>query len=113
MQVENGNAGACGSTNADSAKIVALQTAMYGSGESCGKTVYITNTANGKSVTATVADGASPNARLIRLEAYLTSSAVQSVLRASRLRRSTSRQVPLTLSATSRLASSTSSGTSP
>ncbi|TNY23358.1 RlpA-like double-psi beta-barrel-protein domain-containing protein-containing protein, partial [Rhodotorula diobovata] len=48
--------GACGSTHSDSDKIVALQSSMYGSGEYCGKTVVVTNTANGESVTATVAD---------------------------------------------------------
>ncbi|GAA5844870.1 hypothetical protein JCM9279_000025 [Rhodotorula babjevae] len=53
---QDGNAGACGSTHSDSDKIVALQTTMYGSGSYCGKTVVITNTSNGKSVTATVAD---------------------------------------------------------
>ncbi|KAL8287065.1 hypothetical protein RQP46_004071 [Phenoliferia psychrophenolica] len=52
---QEGGTGACGSVNVDSAKIVALQTAMYAS-DLCGKTVVITNTANGKSVTATVAD---------------------------------------------------------
>ncbi|GAA5990653.1 hypothetical protein JCM10908_003172 [Rhodotorula pacifica] len=53
---QDGNAGACGTTHADSDKIVAVQTEMYGSGGFCGKTVVITNTDNGKSVTATVAD---------------------------------------------------------
>jgi len=69
---EDGNAGACGSTHSDSDKIVALQTSMYGSGSYCGKTVVITNTSNGKSVTATVADGASllsPSQALARVEA--------------------------------------------
>ncbi|GAA5910993.1 hypothetical protein JCM8208_003951 [Rhodotorula glutinis] len=53
---QDGNAGACGSTHSDSDKIVALQSTMYGSGSYCGKTVVVTNTSNGKSVTATVAD---------------------------------------------------------
>ncbi|GAA5941837.1 hypothetical protein JCM3775_004778 [Rhodotorula graminis] len=53
---QDGNAGACGSTHSDSDKIVALQSSMYGSGSYCGKTVVVTNTSNGKSVTATVAD---------------------------------------------------------
>ncbi|GAA5938942.1 hypothetical protein JCM1841_002612 [Sporobolomyces salmonicolor] len=53
---QEGAAGACGNVNSDSTPLVALQTAMYGSGQYCGKTVEITNTANGKSVTATVQD---------------------------------------------------------
>lgn len=53
---EDGNPGACGATHQDSDRIVALQTEMYGSGDDCGRTVTITNTSNGKSVTATVAD---------------------------------------------------------
>ncbi|KAL8287007.1 hypothetical protein RQP46_004013 [Phenoliferia psychrophenolica] len=52
---QEGGTGACGSVNVDSAKIVALQSAFYSSAK-CGKTVVITNTANGKSVTAKVAD---------------------------------------------------------
>ncbi|BGP53533.1 hypothetical protein JCM8202_002727 [Rhodotorula sphaerocarpa] len=53
---QNGVAGACGTVHADSDAVVALDTAMYGSGSNCGRTVTITNTANGKTVTATVAD---------------------------------------------------------
>ncbi|GAA5925057.1 RlpA-like double-psi beta-barrel domain-containing protein [Sporobolomyces koalae] len=53
---QDGAAGACGSVNSDSSKIVALQTAMYGSGGYCGKTIKITNTATGASTEATVAD---------------------------------------------------------
>ncbi|GAA5867695.1 hypothetical protein JCM3774_003379 [Rhodotorula dairenensis] len=53
---QDGNAGACGTTHSDSERIIALQTEMFGSGGFCGKTVTITNTDNGKSVTATVAD---------------------------------------------------------
>ncbi|KAG0665391.1 hypothetical protein C6P46_006838 [Rhodotorula mucilaginosa] len=53
---QDGNAGACGTTHQDSDRIVALQTEMYGTGQDCGRTVTITNTSNGKSVTATVAD---------------------------------------------------------
>ncbi|KAM0753881.1 barwin-like endoglucanase [Meredithblackwellia eburnea MCA 4105] len=52
---QDGNPGACGNYNSDSALIVALQSQLY-SQSYCGKTVVITNTANGKSVTATVAD---------------------------------------------------------
>ncbi|KAI5480022.1 expansin family protein [Pseudohyphozyma bogoriensis] len=51
---QNGVAGACGSVNSDSAYIVALDSALYGSGGYCGKSLTIY--ANGKSVTATVAD---------------------------------------------------------
>ncbi|GAA5938955.1 hypothetical protein JCM1841_002614 [Sporobolomyces salmonicolor] len=53
---QGGVAGACGTVNSDSTPLVALQTEMYGSGSYCGKTVVITNKANGKSVTATVQD---------------------------------------------------------
>ncbi|GAA5893366.1 hypothetical protein JCM5296_004857 [Sporobolomyces johnsonii] len=53
---QGGVAGACGTVNSDSTPLVALQTEMYGSGSYCGKTVVITNTANGKSVTAIVQD---------------------------------------------------------
>ncbi|KAM0751599.1 barwin-like endoglucanase [Meredithblackwellia eburnea MCA 4105] len=55
-----GVAGACGKVNSDDALIVALQIDRYGSGSNnapdCGRTVVVTNTANGKSVVATVAD---------------------------------------------------------
>merc|ERR1712093_762127 len=47
---QNGNPGACGNYNKDSAKVVALDYRMYSNGDHCGKTV------NGKSVVATVAD---------------------------------------------------------
>ncbi|KAK4698985.1 hypothetical protein P7C70_g7284, partial [Phenoliferia sp. Uapishka_3] len=50
-----GGTGACGSVNEDSALIVALNTAQYSSSK-CGSKVKVTNTATGKSVTATVAD---------------------------------------------------------
>lgn len=53
---QNGNPGACGNYNDDSTKLVALDSRMYGNGEYCGKTVKITNTDNGQSVTAVVAD---------------------------------------------------------
>lgn len=52
----NTGLGACGWTNKDSDKVVALPTAVYGSGSHCGKTVHIKNTKNGKTATATVAD---------------------------------------------------------
>jgi len=57
---QNGVAGACGKVHPDSAKVVALDTQLYGNtGEAsqyCGKTITITNTNNGKTVTAIVAD---------------------------------------------------------
>ncbi|KAK4703771.1 hypothetical protein P7C70_g2446, partial [Phenoliferia sp. Uapishka_3] len=52
---QEGGTGACGAVNVDSAKIVAIQSAFY-TESLCGKTVVITNTANSKTVTATVAD---------------------------------------------------------
>lgn len=58
--LQNGVAGACGTVHPDSAKIVALDSSLYGDtgevSQYCGKTVVITNVENGKSVTATVAD---------------------------------------------------------
>jgi hypothetical protein len=53
---QNGVAGACGKVHSDSDKVVALDTLLYGNGQYCGKTIEITNTANGKSVQAVVAD---------------------------------------------------------
>jgi len=57
---QNGVAGACGTVHQDSDFIVAIDAARYGdTGEKsplCGKQVHITNTANKKSVTATIAD---------------------------------------------------------
>lgn len=52
---QNGNAGACGKYNPDSAKIIALYTSVYGDGSKCGKTVRITNLDDGGSVDAVVA----------------------------------------------------------
>jgi len=58
--LQNGNAGACGQFHPDSDKIVALDSQLYGDtgevSQYCGKTIEITNTANGKSVKAVVAD---------------------------------------------------------
>ncbi|GAA5912669.1 hypothetical protein JCM5296_006050 [Sporobolomyces johnsonii] len=51
---QGGVAGACGTVHSDSDYIVALDSAMYGSGEYCGKSLTIYG--NGNSVTATVAD---------------------------------------------------------
>ncbi|CAE6448943.1 unnamed protein product [Rhizoctonia solani] len=57
---QDGVAGACGDFHSDSDKVVALDSRRYGNidGRSshCGRTVVITNTKNGKSVTAIVAD---------------------------------------------------------
>lgn len=57
---QNGVAGACGTVHAETDKVIALDTALYGatgvSSEYCGKTLLITNKSNGKTVTATVAD---------------------------------------------------------
>ncbi|KAL8276153.1 hypothetical protein RQP46_011447 [Phenoliferia psychrophenolica] len=51
---QNGVAGHCGTVNPDSAKIVALSSAMYGDGSNCGRQIAITG--NGKTVYGTVAD---------------------------------------------------------
>ncbi|GAA6015917.1 hypothetical protein JCM11491_007112 [Sporobolomyces phaffii] len=57
---QGGVAGACGNVNPDSAYIVALDYRLYGDlgkvSKYCGKSLTITNTDNGKSVVATVAD---------------------------------------------------------
>lgn len=53
---QDDNAGACGTVHADSDYVVALDSAFYGNGGYCGRGVTITNTANGKTVSATVAD---------------------------------------------------------
>ncbi|BGO94773.1 hypothetical protein NBRC10512_005408 [Rhodotorula toruloides] len=53
---QNGVAGACGSVHSDSDYIIALETSMYAGGSHCGQQVKITNTGNGKTITATVAD---------------------------------------------------------
>ncbi|KAF7792963.1 hypothetical protein EIP86_004066 [Pleurotus ostreatoroseus] len=57
---QNGVAGACGTVHAETDKIIALDTALYGNtgvqSQYCGKSLIITNKSNGKTVTATVAD---------------------------------------------------------
>lgn len=53
---QNGNAGACGQYHSDSFKVVAIDSAIYGGGKYCGKTIEITNTDNGKTTTALVGD---------------------------------------------------------
>ncbi|TFL07479.1 hypothetical protein BDV98DRAFT_587968 [Pterulicium gracile] len=57
---QNGNAGACGNFRKDSDLIVAMDYRFYGAlnkkSEFCGRKVVITNTDNGKTVTATVED---------------------------------------------------------
>ncbi|CAD6580832.1 MAG: hypothetical protein CYPHOPRED_001367 [Cyphobasidiales sp. Tagirdzhanova-0007] len=52
---QGGQAGACEHYNSDSSKVVALDSRLYNYSY-CGKKVVITNTANGKTVVATVAD---------------------------------------------------------
>jgi hypothetical protein len=52
---QNGVAGACGTVHSDNDYVLAMDSAIY-SQSICGKSVTITNTANGKSVTAVVAD---------------------------------------------------------
>ncbi|POY70376.1 hypothetical protein BMF94_6657 [Rhodotorula taiwanensis] len=52
---QGGVAGSCGTVHGDGDYIVAVSASMMNSGL-CGKTVQITNTANGKSISATVAD---------------------------------------------------------
>jgi len=57
---QNGNAGACGTVHADSDFVLAIDANRYGptgvQSPLCGKQVFIINTDNGKSVTATIAD---------------------------------------------------------
>lgn len=52
---QGGAAGACGEYNDDSAYIVAMNSAQYDSSK-CGQMVHVTNTANGQSVSAKIAD---------------------------------------------------------
>ncbi|KAL8281462.1 hypothetical protein RQP46_006146 [Phenoliferia psychrophenolica] len=54
--LQNGVAGACGKVNPDSALIIAIDSAMYANGANCGRSITITRTDTGQSVTATVAD---------------------------------------------------------
>ncbi|KAG8730690.1 hypothetical protein FRC11_006089 [Ceratobasidium sp. 423] len=57
---QGGKAGACGDFHSDSDAVVALDYRRYGAldkkSSDCGRTVVITNTKNGKQVTAIVAD---------------------------------------------------------
>ncbi|THG95852.1 hypothetical protein EW026_g5871 [Hermanssonia centrifuga] len=57
---QHDTAGACGNVHADTDKVVALDSALYGNlgavSQYCGKSLVITNTNTGKSVTAIVAD---------------------------------------------------------
>ncbi|KAI0373741.1 riboflavin aldehyde-forming enzyme [Pilatotrama ljubarskyi] len=48
--------GACGKTNKDSDKIIAISANIYNNGAHCDKKVKIKNTANGKTATAIVRD---------------------------------------------------------
>ncbi|GAA6057914.1 hypothetical protein JCM3770_002202 [Rhodotorula araucariae] len=53
---QNGVAGSCGRKNSDSTLLVAMNTPQVSGGKYCGRYVTVTNTANGKSVRALVAD---------------------------------------------------------
>ncbi|GAA5901899.1 RlpA-like double-psi beta-barrel domain-containing protein [Sporobolomyces salmoneus] len=53
---QGGAFGACGKVSLDSDKVVALQTAKFGAGEFCGRTISIKNTETGATTTAVVAD---------------------------------------------------------
>jgi len=53
---QDGNPGNCGQYSQDTDYLIALPTSMYGGGEDCGRTVSITNTNNGKQVSAVVKD---------------------------------------------------------
>ena len=57
---QHSTAGACGNVHAETDKIIALDTALYGNlgavSDHCGKAVMITNKKNGQQVQATVAD---------------------------------------------------------
>ena len=53
--LQNGNAGACGKVNPDSAHVIALYTSAYANGANCGRTVEIQNLDDGTSTTAVVA----------------------------------------------------------
>lgn len=53
---QEGQPGSCGTVHADSAVIVAMNVDQAGNNAHCGQYVHITNTANGKSITALVAD---------------------------------------------------------
>ncbi|KZV72789.1 barwin-like endoglucanase [Peniophora sp. CONT] len=52
---QGGAAGSCGNVNPDSALIVAVQAQSYNAAN-CGRQVRVTNTQNGRSVVATIAD---------------------------------------------------------
>ncbi|BGP22130.1 expansin family protein [Rhodotorula toruloides] len=51
-----GVAGSCGQYNSDNSYIIALSYTQVDGGSHCGQKVHITNTANGQSIEATVAD---------------------------------------------------------
>lgn len=59
---QGGNAGACGKVHGDGDKVIAIDQARWGSSSfgggssTCGKWITVTNTNNGRSVTAMVAD---------------------------------------------------------
>lgn len=53
---QHGTAGACGTVHQDTDKVIALDSAIYGGGKFCGKTVQLINVATGATTQATVAD---------------------------------------------------------
>lgn len=53
---QDGNAGSCGNYNSDYTNLVALSYSQVNGGAHCGQYVNIKNTANGRTVTAIVAD---------------------------------------------------------
>ncbi|KAI0338928.1 barwin-like endoglucanase [Trametopsis cervina] len=48
--------GACGWTNVDSDKVIALASDIYNNGAHCGKKIQVTNAATGATAVGTVAD---------------------------------------------------------
>jgi hypothetical protein len=69
---QNGNAGACGKVNPDSAVIVALFTSVYAGGKHCGAKVQLTNVENGKTVVATVAGEKHPSIHPFLFSSYFS-----------------------------------------
>ncbi|VDC05956.1 unnamed protein product [Peniophora sp. CBMAI 1063] len=70
---QNGVRGACGGTNPDNAAVVAEQAIRYGTGADCHRKVRVTNTQNGKTVDAVVADrceGCQGNPNSLDLSVY-------------------------------------------
>ncbi|KAK4699918.1 hypothetical protein P7C70_g6334, partial [Phenoliferia sp. Uapishka_3] len=53
---QNGVAGACGKVNLDTAKVIAIDSAMYNNGANCGRSITITRVSDGRTATGVVAD---------------------------------------------------------